>query len=290
MAESRGRPGSHGPGGRNSNNNGNGNQGPDFGGGGDRDRDRPRNTRGFQPSPAPVRGKTKTFSISDGIHSPEAQAAATEAHRRANRIGVYAGLGPEKIDFDDMKALSQYPTGTPKNIAAKKEHQKSLARSYRGSMSSTLASLGSSLLSGVNSEFTVDDEGNIGFRDSYAPTDQALSFGLRSANPIIGGLSKLSDLASFAGYSPHQSVSGFRSIGEATDQRVKGDQQRRAAREGDNGSSKLKSLTERAQQVLYPQEEDKPQFGVGVSQGKSKVRRAPQLSALNVKRKQYGRG
>ncbi len=43
----------------------------------------------------------------------------------------------------------------------------------------------------------------------------------------------------------------------------------------ESGFLSEKPLFDRAAQTLYPQEEDKPQLGVGVSQGVLKVRRAP---------------
>ncbi|WP_157845841.1 hypothetical protein [Kiloniella litopenaei] len=52
---------------------------------------------------------------------------------------------------------------------------------------------------------------------------------------------------------------------------------------------KSNSVYDQAQHILYPQEEENPTFGIGVSQGKSKVRRAPNLSTLNVRRPRFVR-
>ncbi|MFD2205523.1 hypothetical protein [Kiloniella antarctica] len=274
-------------------------------GGGNRGRDggNTGNFNGFKPSPGPTKVDMSTAaSAAAGLHSPEAQAAANEAHRRANKLGVYAGLGPEKIDFDDMRALSQIVSPKkvdPTDLEAVKAREavtgirnaqaRSLAKSYRSGLSSTMASYGAKFIAGVNSELTVDEIGNIGFQDSYSPTEQALELISKSTSPLVSGLVGSSRIAGKLGYSPHKSVSGFRTIGKATDQRVAGEARNRANREGDNGSVNPKSLFARAEQTLYPQEEQEPLFGVGISQGASKVRKAPPLSALNVRRALFGR-
>ena len=80
-------------------------------------------------------------------------------------------------------------------------------------------------------------------------------------------------------------VNSDRASGSPGNVGIEGDSNRNSL-----GKKKTPSLFDRAQNQLYPiQEENKPQLGVGVTTGASKVRRGPALSGLNRRRAIYGR-
>jgi hypothetical protein len=168
--------------------------------------------------------------------------------------------------------------------------------------------LGSFFTPGVNSHLSIDPKtGKLASVDEFDAV--GATFGLASVGNPVGKLAnKAYQGAALAGYGAPtntstraisdfvggKQVTGPGALGGSGGFSGGGSGNNNGPNpEKDSGfltSKAEKPLFERAQQTLYPQEEDKPQLGVGVSQGKSEVRRAPNLSTLNVRRPRFRRG
>ncbi|WP_120497535.1 hypothetical protein [Kiloniella sp. EL199] len=264
MAESRGRPGSHGPGGRNSNNNGNGNQGPDFGGGGDNDYGNSK--------PSVGRHNVKGYS--------------------------HQSFGPQGLDF--FGGANGYDKLT-------EEQRRRVAR-FRSPFAAFMHRFGSFLVPGVDSHLSIDPQtGELASVDEFDAIGMTTGImGTGGKNPVGTFFNRGYQIANRLGYGaptynstrPHSSFNngsqGRPGVGSGHGFSGGGNPGGRPENNSRSSLSrsfnKSNSVYDQAQHILYPQEEENTSFGVGVSQGKSKVRRARNLSTLNVRRPRFGRG
>ncbi|WP_085905901.1 hypothetical protein [Kiloniella majae] len=244
---------------------------------------------GFKPTPAPE--DDETFSHPNGVQSPEARREYADQYNRANGIGKYSGRGQDygmKVHPSVLPALN--PTAR-KSIAEKIAPERSYGSAFGNFFSGLLGQ------SFAKADVTIDDAGQIAYEENINPAGYAFD---QFAQGIPGGGFFSAGIGTSEYFGGPGIPGGIKSTtsAEKVDQRAdanRDNRQRAGAGVGQGNRAGGGSVFERAQQVLYPQQapiadEDKPQLGVGVSQGKSKVRRAPQLSVLNVKRPTFGRG
>ncbi|KLN61873.1 hypothetical protein WH96_06250 [Kiloniella spongiae] len=242
--------------------------------------------RGFQPTPAPE--DDETFSHPNGVQSPEARREYADRYNRANGIGKYSGRGQDygrKVPDHILQGLSiEEKKATAENIAPERSFGNSVGNFFSGRLGQNFAKAG----------LTINNAGELAYEEDINPVGYAAGQAVKglTGSGFLGGLAGKA-VSRFGGAISHTTSA------EKVDQRAdaNGDNRQRAGAgvgQGNRAGSGFlseKPLFDRAQQTLYPQqEEDKPQLGVGVSQGKSKVRRAPQLSVLNVRRPTFGRG
>lgn len=221
-----------------------------------------------------------------GMHSPEMQAAYNDITRGAAGIGVSKSEELSQSQKDVLRSLSNFPVA--QRLKANEFYAKN------NPIQSFFSSLGSRVIPGVNSvgSYSLDEEdfGTPGQFGGYNPVEATMGY-LSRAHGLAGAIGVGAQIADFAGYDIGKSYDGFTSekLGSAysRDSRAR----RSVSKEGEQIGKSL-SLSERASQQLYPEvlpEEDQLNLAVGVTQGKSPVRRAPNLSALKARRANFGR-
>lgn len=270
MAESRGRPGSHGPGGRNSNNNGRGNQGPGGGnpsGGGDKDYNKSK--------PSVGRHNVKGYS--------------------------HQSFGPQGLDA----------FGKGNGYDKLTEQQRRRVAKFRSPFAAFMHRFGSFFVPGVDSYLSIDPKtGKLASVDEFDAVGMATGMAATGQNPIGSTINTAYKAAKGIGFGAptYTSTRTLDSFKNGSQGPIGGGGAFSGSGGGSGGNTgpnperdsgsnfNSSSLFERAQQTLYPQQtasavtdEEKLQLGVDVSQGKSRVRRAPRLSVLNVRRPTFGR-
>ena len=205
-------------------------------------------------------------------------------YNRANGIAT-AKLSPlTKSQLDNIKA------------ATSPVEQTALANTYakiNNPGTYALSKFGSALLPGIDAHptYSPDSEtfGQPAWSKSYNPGEQAFSFISRN-HGYAGIAGRISEVASLAGHPVGKSYTSEVLDSVQRQQSAVAAGRRSLQKEGEQ--TRGKSLFDRASQQLYPEvlpEEDQLNLAVGVTQGKSPVRRAPNLSALKARRANFGR-
>lgn len=245
------------------------------------------NPRGkFVGSKTPTQSFAKANPQLGGIHSPEMQAAYSAATRGTAGIGVAQSEGLSQVQMDVLRSLSNNP------VVQRAKANEFYAKN--NPIQSFFSSLGSRALAGVKSvgSYSLDEEdfGTPGQYGGYNPVEGILGYASK-ADGIGKFVSAATTLADYAGYEIGKSYNGFtaekQGAAYSRDSRA-----RHSIAKESRPSTNSESLFERATQQLYPvasSEEDLPNLGIGVSQGKSSVRRAPKLSTLKARRANFGR-
>ncbi|WP_419904666.1 hypothetical protein [Kiloniella sp.] len=247
-----------------------------------------------------VGSKTPTQSFVDahptlgGMHSPAMQSAYNAATRGAAGIGVARSEKASQVQLDVLRALS----ATPK--VQQKRAREFFAKN--NPVRSAFERVGSFALAGINSYGTYSTEeetfGQAGTMENFSVPDMVAGFLSYGVSPV-SGLAKAYKTADFFdeklnGGGVNIGGSGYGGFTTESDlaQRAQDNvNQRRSAKGSDPvGTYFPKSIYETAAQTLYPQQDDEnKQLGVGVTTGASKVRKAPELSALKRRQAIYRR-
>lgn len=205
-------------------------------------------------------------------------------YNRANGIAT-AKLSPlTKSQLDNIKA------------ATSPVEQTALANTYakiNNPGTYALSKFGSALLPGIDAHptYSLDTEtfGQPAWSKSYNPGEQAFSFISRN-HGYAGIAGQASKFASLAGHPVGKSYTSEVLDSVQNQQSAVAAGRRSLQKEAEK--TRGKSVFERASQQLYPEaliEDDPFNYAVGVSQGISPVRRAPNLSALKARRANFGR-
>ncbi|WP_417431829.1 hypothetical protein [Kiloniella sp.] len=205
-------------------------------------------------------------------------------YNRAHGIAT-AKLSPlTKSQLDNIQA------------AASPVERRALARTYakiNNPGTYTFSRIASAFLPGIDAypTYSLDTEtfGQPAWSKSYNPGKQALSF-LSRSHGYAGLVGQASKFASWAGYPIGKSYNSEVLDSVQRQQSAVAAGRRSLQREGEQ--TRGKSIFDRASQQLYPEvlpEEDQLNLAVGVTQGKSPVRRAPNLSVLKARRANFGR-
>ncbi|MFD2205515.1 hypothetical protein [Kiloniella antarctica] len=245
------------------------------------------NPRGkFVGSKSPTQSFAKANPQLGGIHSPEMQGAYNSATRGAAGIGTAKSKGLNQVQLDVLRSLASNPTA--QRVKANEFFAKN------NPAQAFFSTLGSRVLAGVNSvgSYSLDEEGfgTPGQYGGYNPVEGVLGY-LSRAGGVAGAVGTAAQLANFAGYDVGKSYGGFTTGKQGAAYSRDSRARRSVSRESEPRTS-FQSLFDRASKQLYPDmltEEDRLTLGVGVSQGKSKVRRAPNLSTLKSRRANFER-
>lgn len=208
-----------------------------------------------------------------------------DRYNQSQGIGKYGGGANSKLGFHEMRNRSQLKTP-----AAKQAYSQRIAEINHPVQSALRGFLSHFVPGVVASKLTYDAQGNLADYSEFDPIDMATDLIAVGPNP---GIRKAPQIAYGAlrqagyGAKPYTSI---RSLPDAMAQAAQSSRQQMSLRNSSNTTSR--SVYDRATQQLYPvapNEEDLPNLGIGVSQGKSRVRKAPKLSTLKARRANFGR-
>ncbi|MEH6633491.1 MAG: hypothetical protein V7776_21960 [Halopseudomonas aestusnigri] len=240
--------------------------------------------KGWQHSTQPSQEFVDANPTLGGMHAPEMQTAWNGAVRGANGIGTASFSGLTKEQLSDIQA------------ATSPVEQKALADTYAAQnnpVASFFSKVGSRVLAGVHSSptYSLDSEtfGQPAWNKSFNPGEFSFSQVASSKSGISGAIGYAGNLASLAGYPVGKA---YENVTLDSTQRAQSRQaaiNRNAQRDGEGFQAK--SIYDSAAQSLYPNTEDNVNqiSSPYTSFGKSKVRKAPDLSALKAKRANFGR-
>ncbi|WP_120497541.1 hypothetical protein [Kiloniella sp. EL199] len=208
-----------------------------------------------------------------------------DRYNQSQGIGKYGGNSNSKLGFHEMRNRSQLKTP-----AAKQAYSQRIAEINHPVQSALRGFLSQFVPGVVASKLTYDAQGNLADYTEFDPIDMATDLLAVGSNPGIG---KAPQMAYGAlrqvgyGAKPYASI---RSLSDGMAQAAQSSRQQMSQRNSSNTTSR--SVYDRAAQQLYlniQNEDDLPNLGIGVSQGKPKVRRAPKLSKLKARRANFGR-
>ncbi len=208
-----------------------------------------------------------------------------DRYRQVEKIGKYAGLPESQLGHRERIKRSKMTAAAAEAFSQKvaSVNHPTLSRAY---------GFFSSRIPGINSQLTYDANGNLA---EYGEFDGiGLGLGLLG---VGGGVRSIP--AQTYGVLNELGVRGpvhasVRSLSETMAQSAQTMREQQSQKNSARNSSveNKQSVFDRASQQLYPtvlDDESVSQFAIGTSFGKSKVRKAPNLSALKAKRANFGR-
>ncbi|WP_143445927.1 hypothetical protein [Kiloniella majae] len=234
---------------------------------------------GFVPTPAPE--NDPNYSHPEGVQSMAARREYANRYNRAKGIGKFSGRNLDygrKVPDHILQGLSpQQRRATAELISPRRHYGNKIGNFLSRAFGQNYA----------RAQLTIDDAGQIAYEENIDPAGGAIG-------QIVRGLTGSQLLGSVAG----QAVSGHvgsiskTTSAEQVDKRADANRASIERAGAGVGQENNRSLFDRAAQQLYPiiqNEEYLPNLGIGVSQGKSRVRKAPKLSTLKARRANFGR-